>query len=249
MTDMTPLRREILVAASRETAFTLFTAHIGAWWPQSDFSVYGGLGSVAFEGDRVVERHGADESVWAEVTAWNPPERLALSWHPGNDPSKATDVHISFTEVAAGTRVVLEHSGWERTAAPEAARTEYGNGWPIVLTRFKGRVEPARRTGAGAAQPRWFALVHRAARELSAGEGVFSQPDFAEHAAFLKRLAERGLLVAAGPLLDEAGSGMAVVRVADPELDVSELARTDDQSVIRGLIEVEVKPWDVRLTG
>jgi hypothetical protein len=34
-----------------------------------------------------------------------------------------------------------------------------------------------------------------------------------------------------------------------PQFDIDALARTDDQSVVRGLLEVEVRPWDVRFTG
>jgi uncharacterized protein YciI len=81
-----------------------------------------------------------------------------------------------------------------------------------------------------------------------AGQSVFEHRDFAEHLAFLQRLTAAGLLVAAGPLPDELGSGMTVVRAA-PDLDVQRLAAEDDLSVARGLLSVRVTPWLVQLTG
>jgi len=51
-----PIRREVTVTVPVETAFALFTAHIGHWWPLAGFSVNGADSLVAFEGDRLVER-------------------------------------------------------------------------------------------------------------------------------------------------------------------------------------------------
>jgi hypothetical protein len=45
-----PVRREILVDADPQTAFEVFTAQIGRWWPLAELSVYGADATVAFEG-------------------------------------------------------------------------------------------------------------------------------------------------------------------------------------------------------
>lgn len=97
---------------------------------------------------------------------------------------------------------------------------------------------------------RWIALVHRPGPALN-GELIFAHPAFAEHVAFLERLRDRGLLVAAGPLPDEPGAGMTIVRVRDEhgDVDVTALATTDDLCVAGGYLTVEVRPWHVRLTG
>ena len=95
-TTIPPLRREVMVSASPETAFALFTAHIDRWWPLARHSVFGGDAMVAFEGDAIVERLGDQSSVWAEVTGWDPPGSLSLSWHPGRDASRSTDLTITF---------------------------------------------------------------------------------------------------------------------------------------------------------
>jgi uncharacterized protein YciI len=94
----------------------------------------------------------------------------------------------------------------------------------------------------------WFALMHRPGPSLADGESIFEHPAFMEHVAFLNRLADRGLLIAAGPLPDEPGAGMAVVRT-DGSVDVAALATTDDLCVAAGYLTVEVRPWDVRFSG
>lgn len=91
----------------------------------------------------------------------------------------------------------------------------------------------------------WYALFHRPGPALSSGESIFTHPAFAEHVAFLGRLRERGMLVAAGPLPDEPGAGMTIVRAAD-DVDVTALATVDDLCVASGHLTVEVRQWDVR---
>jgi uncharacterized protein YciI len=96
----------------------------------------------------------------------------------------------------------------------------------------------------------WFALHHRPGPALPDGESVFAQPLFAEHVAFLNRLHSRGLLVAAGPLPEQPGAGMTIVRIpAGAEVDVVDLARRDDLSVAGGLLTVEVSPWAVMFSA
>ncbi len=251
-----PIRREIAVSAPVETAFALFTAHIGRWWPLSSHSVNGAESLVAFEGDRLVERWGTEHSVWAEVVTWDPPTGLRLSWHPGSSPESATDLEVTFSDHEDGTLVRLVHSGWERTPAPAEMAENYGQGWMSVLGEYGASImgavdrEPLETPGTPDATA-WYALVHTPGPALPAGESVFSHPRFGEHLAFLERLRDRGLLVAAGTVSPEHGEGMTVVRVgdADGDLDVEELARTDDTFVADGFLQVDVRPWTVRLTG
>ena len=61
---------------------------------------------------------------------------------------------------------------------------------------------------------------------------------------FLQRRAAVGALVAAGPLPDEPGSGMTVLSVADLDT-ATRLATEDDQAVVTGVLEVQVRPWHV----
>ncbi|HEV2885472.1 MAG TPA: SRPBCC domain-containing protein [Jatrophihabitans sp.] len=255
MTEPAPVRREVVVAAPPATAFALFTAHVGSWWPLDNHSVFGAGGTVAFEGDQLVERLGDERSVWAEVTKLDPPHILELSWHPGQDASRATELTVRFVDLDGSTAVSLEHRGWHRLVDPQGTRNEYEQGWPVVLDVFRRWLDPApgdtsstNSASESASARDWYVLLHQPGPALAAGQSVFEHPDFAEHVAFLKRLAHYGLLVAAGPLPDQVGSGMTVVR-ADPNLDVQRLATEDDLSVVRGLLSVQVAPWLVQFTG
>jgi uncharacterized protein YciI/uncharacterized protein YndB with AHSA1/START domain len=247
-----PIRREIRIAAPVDATFAAFTERIGAWWPLGDLSVFGD-GTVAFEDGRLVERAGAREAVWAEVVEWDPPRGLGMSWHPGSGPDRATDVRVTFTPDGADTVVAIEHRGWERLADPAAAAAEYDHGWPDVLARFAASVHPAGHPQeqdhghSGTDEDRWYALVHRRGPSVPEGVSIFATDAFREHVAFLGRLHDHGLLVAAGPLADEDGTGMTVVRVRPEhgEVDVATLASHDDRCVAEGFLTVSVRPWSV----
>jgi uncharacterized protein YciI len=254
MTEIAPIRREVEVRASVDTAFALFTSHLGAWWPLQRHSVYGDAAVVAFEGERVVERFGDQTSVWAEVVGWDPPTSLRLAWHPGSDAEEATDVSVTFTADGDRTLVTLVHSGWEAVSEPAATAEEYGKGWPGVLAEFAAKVATSTPPDDASApeEASWFALRHTPGPALSDGASIFASPMFGEHLAFLERLRVRGLLIAAGPIVPERGEGMAIVRVPAAlasDVDLVELATKDDLCVAGGYLEVEVKPWSVRVTG
>jgi len=97
----------------------------------------------------------------------------------------------------------------------------------------------------------WYVLEHRPGPALAAGESVFARPEFREHVAFLGRLEEAGLLVAAGPLPDEDGAGMTVVRTTgSPDAqEVHRLATEDDRCVASGVLSVRVRPWQVMFSA
>jgi uncharacterized protein YndB with AHSA1/START domain/uncharacterized protein YciI len=240
-----PIRRQIVVRATPEHAYRVFTDGLGTWWPLARFSVYETANTVAFEGDDIVERSASGESnVWGRVTAAEPPSRIAFTWHPGHDDERG-EVEVTFTQLDdAQTLVTLVHTGWEAYADAAAAREEYRNGWPAVLARFGTTAADG---DAPADGELWFVLSHTAA--TAAGpDGVFAHPLFAEHRAFLASLAADGVLVAAGPLPDEPGAGQAVIRV--PAAAAADyLARAQaDASVTGDLLVLRVRPWRVNLS-
>lgn len=93
----------------------------------------------------------------------------------------------------------------------------------------------------------WVALLHQPGPAAPPVESLFQDPRFGEHAAFLGRMSKAGFLVAAGPLADEPGAGMAILRLpgADRLAEATELATTDDTSVASGFFTVTVRPWNV----
>jgi uncharacterized protein YndB with AHSA1/START domain len=142
MATIAPVRREVVVATEPQRAFEAFTDQIGRWWPMGTHSVFGDEASVAFEGGRLVERLGSEESEWGRVLEWEPPRLLRLTWRPGNPETEATELTVRFSAHRGGTLVELEHTGWERHAQGRQAAENYGEGWPVVLGAY------ARRLGA-----------------------------------------------------------------------------------------------------
>ncbi|MFE7408458.1 SRPBCC domain-containing protein [Isoptericola sp. NPDC057559] len=138
------LRRSVTVTPGPEDAFRLFTAGLGEWWPLATHSV-GREGSrgVVLEpgvGGRLVETlPDGGAAVWGTVTAWDPPRRVAFTWHPGTPEAEATQVEVTFRPDGSGTVVELAHSGWARRADGDRARVSYGSGWRLVLGAFAER--------------------------------------------------------------------------------------------------------------
>ncbi|HEY7401583.1 MAG TPA: SRPBCC family protein [Actinomycetota bacterium] len=143
-----PIRADVTVNRAPEDAFRVFTRDLGTWWPVEHYSMAHDrdedgvkVESVVFEereGGRVYEvmSDGA-EGVWGTVLAWDPPRRLVLSWKPNLRDAPPTEIEVVFTPDGGGTRVDLEHRGWERLGAlAMQAREGYGAGWTTVLGRF-----------------------------------------------------------------------------------------------------------------
>ena len=145
----TPVIKIVTIRADQSRAFSRFTSEMASWWPLPSHSV-GGLNAetVVMEnhaGGRIVERiRGGGESVWGTITAWDPPRRVAFTWHPGDPPEKATNVEVRFVAIdAARTRVELEHVGFERLGEmAKRARRGYPIGWAYVLGLYAGRRGP-----------------------------------------------------------------------------------------------------------
>jgi uncharacterized protein YciI len=244
MSSVPPIHREVLVDADPATAFEVFTAGIGRWWPLAEFSVHGPDATVAFIDGNIVERAaGETDAVWGSVTRWESPVVVAFSWHPGRTPERASHVEVTFTAMEGATLVTLEHSGWDALDDPVSARDEYNRGWPKVLDAYRNQVS---RQGDGET---WVALVHRPGPEAPETASLFDDPRFAEHVAFLTRMRDAGYLVAAGPLVDQPGEGMTILRLpgADQMDEATRLATEDDSSVACGFFAVAVRPWQVML--
>jgi uncharacterized protein YndB with AHSA1/START domain len=138
MATTAAITKEIHVDATPETAFKVFTERIGEWWPLEQYAVFQGDTTVAFEGDRIVERLGDEETVWGEVLDFEVAGRLRFTWHPGRpDDEEPTEVEVTFAADGDGTLVTLVHGGWERLSEERrAGRVDYDNGWPHVLSRY-----------------------------------------------------------------------------------------------------------------
>ncbi len=137
-----PIRLRFEVACPVDRAFEVWTGRIGAWWPK-DHTVSAEHDLVVVlegrPGGRIFERRANGiEHDWGVVTVWEPPIRLGYTWHLNRAPDDATDVEIRFLPLGdEGTRVEIEHRGWERLGAEgEGWRDRNHGGWATLLPHY-----------------------------------------------------------------------------------------------------------------
>jgi uncharacterized protein YciI len=120
-----------------------------------------------------------------------------------------------------------------------------------ITTSAEAEQAPASGEDGDDGEATWVALLHKPGPGALPDVSIFAQPQFGEHAGFLQRMASQGYLVAAGPLTDEDGAGMTILRLpgAGRLAEAARLATEDDASVASGFFTVTVRPWQVMLTG
>jgi uncharacterized protein YndB with AHSA1/START domain len=138
-----PIRRTVQVDAPVEDAWVVFTARIASWWPVKTHSLGKELvDTLVLEprvGGRFYEvREDGSQVDWGTVLTWEPPARLAVEWTVASDDGEQpTEWEVRFSAENGGTRVDLEHRGWERLSVDgDERRASYDGGWPGVLAAF-----------------------------------------------------------------------------------------------------------------
>ena len=141
-TELEPVVLSVEVGLAPDEAFRLFTDQMHSWWPVTPHSIgEEKVETIVFEseeGGRIYERW-ADGTTndWADVLEWDPPHRFRLAWHP-NQSGLSTDVEVTFSPTAGGTKVELTHRGWETLGADAArAHESYSSGWVRVLDLYR----------------------------------------------------------------------------------------------------------------
>ena len=135
-----PVRKTVQVRLAPADAFDLFTRQMSRWWPLARYSCGGADAErVEFDlraGGQVVEHtKSGQRHVWGTVSAWEPPQRFAMTWHPAHAPEEATHLLVEFAALAGGgTEVRLTHDGWETRG--QQARDSYDGGWNAVLALY-----------------------------------------------------------------------------------------------------------------
>jgi uncharacterized protein YndB with AHSA1/START domain len=146
----TSVRHEVVVEAPIERAFSVFTRGFGRFKPPEHNMLAVDIAETVFElreGGSVYDK-GVDgtECRWARVLAYEPPNRVVISWDISpqwqieTDHAKTSEVDVRFiAEAPDRTRVELEHryidrhgDGWE--AVREGV--DANDGWPLYLRRF-----------------------------------------------------------------------------------------------------------------
>lgn len=143
-----PIVKTVTVRCAPATAFRVFTADIGRWYPLAMFSINAAVDCrlEPYVGGRLYEV-GADghKTLWGHVLDWNPPHALALSWQARVSEEEAQRIDITFRAVPDGTEVRLTHAGWEKLKVEAVEwRDKYDGGWvEIFERRFKGFADKA----------------------------------------------------------------------------------------------------------
>jgi uncharacterized protein YndB with AHSA1/START domain len=148
--EATSIRHQVVVEAPIERAFSVFTDDFGSFKPREHNILGVDISETVFEpreGGHVYDR-GVDgsECRWARVLAYEPPDRVVISWDIDprwqieTDPDRTSEVEVRFiAEAPNRTRVELEHRNLDRHGGGwEAVRegVDSDAGWPLYLSRF-----------------------------------------------------------------------------------------------------------------
>jgi uncharacterized protein YndB with AHSA1/START domain len=144
------VRRQIVVDAPIDRAFTVFTERFGDIKPPEHNLLGVTLVETVFEpkvGGHIYDRAvDGSECRWARVLAYDPPDRVVFSWDISpkwtleTEPDNTSEVEVRFVaETPQRTRVELEHRhldrhgpGWESVRDGVA----HDEGWPWYLARY-----------------------------------------------------------------------------------------------------------------
>jgi uncharacterized protein YndB with AHSA1/START domain len=146
----TSIQHEVVVEVPIDQAFSVFTEDFGRFKPREHNLLGVDIAETVFEphvGGHLYDR-GVDgsECRWARVLAYEPPNRVVISWDISpqwqleTDLEKTSEVEVRFiAETPGRTRVELEHrqldrhlDGWE--SLREGVDGEAG--WPLYLQRY-----------------------------------------------------------------------------------------------------------------
>jgi uncharacterized protein YndB with AHSA1/START domain len=146
------VRRQIVVEAPVERAFTVFTGRFGDFKPREHNLLGAAIDETVFEprvGGHIYDR-GVDgsECRWARVLAYEPPHRVVFSWDISpqwqieTELENTSEVEVRFVaETPQRTRLELEHRnidrhgpGWQAVSDGVADDA----GWSLYLARYAG---------------------------------------------------------------------------------------------------------------
>jgi uncharacterized protein YndB with AHSA1/START domain len=152
----TTVSSSVVVDASIERAFHVFTEDFGAFKPPEHNLLAVQIAETVFEpraGGYLYDR-GIDgsECRWARVLAFEPPNRVVISWDISpnwqleTDPERTSEVEVRFiAEAPQRTRIAMEHryldrhgQGWQ-DLRHGVGGTE---GWPLYLRRYAALFGP-----------------------------------------------------------------------------------------------------------
>jgi uncharacterized protein YndB with AHSA1/START domain len=140
------IQKSVTVRCTPDRAFLAFTREIGQWWPIDKGFSYGGERRKEIflddrTGGRLYERFtDGSEFEIGRVTQCDPPHVILFSWKSPQWEA-ATEVEVRFTAIAEGTRVELEHRGFEAGPKMSESGKRMAGGWITVLERYAAHAD------------------------------------------------------------------------------------------------------------
>jgi uncharacterized protein YndB with AHSA1/START domain len=141
----------VLVPMEQDAAFELFTDRFAVWWPKHSHHISEDDAVEVVleprEGGRWFERAAdGSECEWGQVREVERPDRILFAWQLtpewkyDPDLANATEVEVRFTAEEGGTRVTLEHRGFEvhgEAGATMRDSVSSESGWPELLQLYR----------------------------------------------------------------------------------------------------------------
>jgi activator of Hsp90 ATPase-like protein len=140
------IRITVEVALNPMIAFAVFTEEIGRWWRPGPINWNNSKRAI---GTRMEAKVGGswieiyDEATGegfeqGKITVWEPGSRLAFLYRDAGKALDGTEVEVRFEAIDDGTRVTLEHRGWDKLPADvvQQMRPLKRWGWSNVLNWY-----------------------------------------------------------------------------------------------------------------
>ena len=126
--ELPPIVNEVYVPLRPSDAFDLFTSF--SWW--HDYGLADD-GHVSIDAGRVVFHNPDGDMSIGQVLIWEPGARYAQTFTLAQDANCPTMLTATFEAVPGGTRVRVEHGGWNAT---NASRRAHFSDWPLILAHL-----------------------------------------------------------------------------------------------------------------
>ena len=147
--NLTSIKKEVVVEASQQTAFEVFTQKMDLWWPRTHHIGSADMTEMVVEahvGGRWYSKHadGSEANV-GHVLTYQPYDLFILAWQINGDfkcdPDLITEVVTEFIpEGPTTTRVIFEHKDLHLLGSGKSVES-MNEGWGTIMNLYKQAVE------------------------------------------------------------------------------------------------------------
>lgn len=147
--SLTSIKKELMVQASQETAFEVFTKKMDLWWPRTHHIGSAEMTEMVVEpyvnGRWYTKHTDGTEANIGYVLTYQPYDLFVLAWQINGDfkcdPDLITEVVAEFIpEGPKTTRVKFEHKDLHKLGNGKAVES-MNEGWGTIMELYKKQVE------------------------------------------------------------------------------------------------------------